>query len=59
MLHRPPLEERIAARQRELAPLKSGKYVEHRPAALVFGFVLTFVVLTHIVALVILAMGPR
>ncbi|MCW2885571.1 MAG: hypothetical protein QOE54_3968 [Streptosporangiaceae bacterium] len=59
MFNRPPLEERIAAHQRERAPLKSGKYVEHRPAALVFAFVLTFVVLTHIVALVTLALGPR
>jgi hypothetical protein len=59
MFNRPPLEERIAAHQRGRAPLKPGKYVEHRPAALVFTFVLVFVVVTHIVALVILAMGPH
>ncbi|MGI8332006.1 hypothetical protein ACRYCC_18735 [Actinomadura scrupuli] len=58
MFNRPPLEERIAAHQQGRAPLKSGKYVEHRPAALVFAFVLCFVVITHIVALVILAVGP-
>jgi hypothetical protein len=58
MFNRPPLEERIAAHQRGRGPLTSGKYVEHRPAALVFAFVLGFVVLTHIVALIILAVGP-
>jgi hypothetical protein len=59
MFHRPPLEERIAAHQRDRAPLKPGKHVEHRPAALVFSFVLVFVVLTHIVAIVTLIMGPH
>ncbi|MCW2912099.1 MAG: hypothetical protein JWN52_167 [Actinomycetia bacterium] len=57
MFGRPPLEERIALHQRGRGPLKAGKYVEHRPAAMVFAFVLGFVVLTHIVALVILALG--
>lgn len=57
MFGRPPLEDRIAAHQRGRGPLKSGKYVEHRPAALVFAFVICFVVLTHIVALVILILG--
>jgi hypothetical protein len=58
MFNRPPLEERIAAHQAGRAPLKPGKYVEHRPAALVFAFGLTFVVITHIVALIILIMAP-
>jgi len=47
---RPPLEDRIAARQRELGPLKPGKVFEHRPAAIVFFALLVCVIVTHVAA---------
>ncbi|MBC6468902.1 hypothetical protein HKK74_25910 [Actinomadura alba] len=50
MFNRPPLEERIAARQRELGPLKPGRHFEHRPAAIVFFALIVCVVLTHVAA---------
>jgi hypothetical protein len=48
---RPPLEERIAARQRELGPLRPGRYFEHGPARALFTFGVAVVVVTHLVAL--------
>jgi hypothetical protein len=54
MFGRPPLEERIAARQRELGPLRStGKHFDHRPAALVFTWVIGVVLVTHVAAIII------
>lgn len=54
MLKRPPIEERIAARQRERGPLKSGNVFEHRPAAIVFAGVFVCVVVTHIAAFIMI-----
>jgi len=51
LFNRPPLEERIAARQRERGPLESGKYFEHAPARVLFFFGLAVVVISHLVAL--------
>jgi hypothetical protein len=51
LFNRPPLEERIAARQRERGPLKSGKYFEHAPARALFIFGIAVVVISHAVAL--------
>jgi len=48
---RPPIEERIAARQRELTPLKPGRVFPHAPAKVVFFFSLAVVVITHVIAL--------
>jgi hypothetical protein len=57
ILKRPPLEERIAARQRELGPLKPGKHFEHRPAAVVFFALIVCVVLTHLAAFLMIELG--
>lgn len=54
MFGRPPLEERIAARQRELGPLKQGKYFPHGPAKMLFIVSLAIVVVTHLAALAVL-----
>lgn len=51
MFGRPPIEERIAARQAELGPLKRGTYFEHAPAKMLFFFSLGVVVVTHLIAL--------
>jgi hypothetical protein len=51
LFDRPPLEERIAARQRERGPMKRGKYFEHPPARMLFVFGFVIIVLTHVVAL--------
>jgi hypothetical protein len=51
LFNRPPLEERIAARQRELGPLKQGKYFEHAPARTLFIASLALIVVTHFAAL--------
>ncbi|MFA1550410.1 hypothetical protein [Actinomadura chokoriensis] len=51
MLGRPPIEERIAARQRELGELKRGSVFPHGPAKMLFFFSMGVVVITHIVAL--------
>ena len=51
MFGRPPIEERIAARQRERGPLKPGKVFPHAPAKALFFVSLGVVVLTHLVAL--------
>jgi uncharacterized membrane protein YdfJ with MMPL/SSD domain len=56
---RPPLEERIAARQRERGPIKAGKHFEHRPAAIVFFAVIVCIVLTHIAAFIMIEMAPH
>ncbi|MFI6907102.1 hypothetical protein ACIBKY_37990 [Nonomuraea sp. NPDC050394] len=53
MLHRKPLEERIAERQAKLPPLKEGKHFEHGPAKFVFVSLLVAVVLMHVVGLAI------
>jgi hypothetical protein len=59
MFGRPPIEERIAARQRERGPLKAGKHFEHRPAAIVFFAVIACVVVTHLVAFILIEMVPE
>ncbi|TDD88032.1 hypothetical protein [Actinomadura rubrisoli] len=51
MRRRPPIEERIAARQRERGPLKPGAYFEHGPAKMLFFFGIGVVVVTHLIAL--------
>jgi hypothetical protein len=58
IFNRPPIEERIAARQRELGPLEPGKHFEHRPAAIVFFALIVCVVLTHLVAFLMIEMAP-
>jgi hypothetical protein len=58
MFKRPPLEERIAARQRELPPLKPGKHFEHRPAAIIFFALIVCVILTHVAAFIMIEMAP-
>lgn len=59
MFSRPPLEERIAARQRERGPLQAGKHFEHRPAAIVFFAVIVCVLVTHLVAFILIEMVPE
>ncbi len=59
MARRPPLEERIAQRQRERGPLPQGKYFEHRPAAIVFGSVIVCVVVTHLIAFLLIEYAPK
>ncbi|TMQ90872.1 hypothetical protein ETD83_33530 [Actinomadura soli] len=51
MFGRPPIEERIAARQRELGPLKPGKVFPHAPARMLFLVSIGIVVVTHFAAL--------
>ncbi|MWA05318.1 hypothetical protein F8568_034145 [Actinomadura sp. LD22] len=51
MFKRPPIEERIAARQRERGPLKPGTVFPHGPAKMLFFFGIGVVVVTHIIAL--------
>ncbi|MDL4776378.1 MULTISPECIES: hypothetical protein [Thermomonosporaceae] len=51
MFNRPPLEERIAQRQRERGPLKRGTTFEHGPAKALFFFGFGVVVVTHLIAL--------
>jgi len=48
---RPPIEERIAARQLERGPLKPGTHFEHAPAKMLFFFGIGIVVVTHLIAL--------
>ncbi|WP_433323757.1 hypothetical protein [Spirillospora sp. CA-294931] len=48
---RPPIEERIAARQRERGPLKPVRHFEHAPARTLFYFGVAVVVISHFVAL--------
>jgi len=55
---RPPLEERIAARQRERGPLKQGKYFEG-PSGIVFFAVIGAVILTHIIAFIMIEYAPH
>jgi hypothetical protein len=53
---RPPIEERIAARQRELGPAKpGGKYFDQGPGPVVFFAVIVAVILTHIIAFLMIA----
>lgn len=59
MARRPPLEERIAQRQRERGPLKEGKYFEHRPAAIAFTAVIVCVLLTHLIAFLLIEYAPQ
>jgi hypothetical protein len=54
---RPPIEERIAARQRELGPLEPGRHFEHRPAAIIFFGLIICVVLTHLAAFLMIEMS--
>ncbi|GAA2402611.1 hypothetical protein GCM10010191_07670 [Actinomadura vinacea] len=58
LFDRPPLEERIAARQRERGPLKRGRYFEHGPAKMLFFFGLAVVVVSHLVALSMYFVAP-
>ncbi|TDC58931.1 hypothetical protein E1200_32765 [Actinomadura sp. GC306] len=51
MFGRPPIEERIAARQRERGPLKAGRVFPHAPAKLLFFVSMGVVVVTHVIAL--------
>ncbi|XRQ14673.1 hypothetical protein ACN3XK_28520 [Actinomadura welshii] len=51
MFGRPPIEERIAARQRERGPLKPGRVFPHAPAKMLFFVSLGVVVVTHFIAL--------
>ncbi|WP_067803167.1 hypothetical protein [Actinomadura formosensis] len=51
MFGRPPIEERIAARQRERGELKPGSVFPHGPAKMLFFFGLGVVVVTHLIAL--------
>ncbi|MFF5262333.1 hypothetical protein ACFY4C_25630 [Actinomadura viridis] len=55
---RPPLEERIAARQRERGPMRRGRYFEHGPAKMLFFFGLAVVVISHAVALSMYFVDP-
>ncbi|GAA3938584.1 hypothetical protein GCM10023085_20010 [Actinomadura viridis] len=55
---RPPLEERIAARQRERGPMRRGRYFEHGPARMLFFFGLAVVVISHVVALSMYFVDP-
>ncbi|MEU8341409.1 hypothetical protein SAMN05443665_102284 [Actinomadura meyerae] len=48
---RPPIEERIAARQRERGELKHGAVFPHAPAKMLFFFSVGVVVVTHAIAL--------
>ncbi|WP_326823505.1 hypothetical protein OHA77_37200 [Streptosporangium sp. NBC_01639] len=48
---RKSLEERIADRQAERPALRDGKHFEHGPAKFVFVFLITLVVLLHVVGL--------
>lgn len=59
LFNRPPLEERIAARQRERGPLKSGKYFDQAPAGIVFFAVIGAVVITHLVAFIMIEYLPH
>jgi hypothetical protein len=56
---RPPLEERIAARQRERGPMKPGKYFDQAPTAIVFFGVIGAVIITHIIAFIMIAYAPH
>ena len=58
LFNRPPLEERIAARQRERGPLKRGRYFEHAPARMLFFFGIAVVVISHVVALSMYFVDP-
>ncbi|MFG2089054.1 MULTISPECIES: hypothetical protein [unclassified Spirillospora] len=51
MFGRPPIEERIAARQRERGPLEPGTVFPHAPAKMLFFFSIGVVVVTHLIAL--------
>ncbi|NKZ05411.1 hypothetical protein [Actinomadura latina] len=51
MFGRPPIEERIAARQRERGELTPGKVFPHAPAKILFFVSMGVVVVTHIIAL--------
>jgi hypothetical protein len=51
-------EERLAARQAELPPLKEGRVFEHGPAKFVFISLIFLVVVVHVGALILMmAMG--
>ena len=59
MFKRPPLEERIAARQRERGPMKPGKYFDQGPTAIVFFAVIGAVIITHIIAFIMIEYAPH
>ncbi|SNS08116.1 hypothetical protein SAMN05216276_1003272 [Streptosporangium subroseum] len=51
---RKTLEERIADRQAQRAPLREGKQFEHGPAKFVFIFLIVLLVVLHFGGLVVL-----
>ena len=59
MAKRPSFDERVYQRQRERGPLEPGKHFEHRPAAIVFGAVITCVIMTHVIAFVLIEFAPH
>jgi hypothetical protein len=59
MFKRPPLEERIAARQKERGPLKEGKYFEHSTARIAFLGLIVCVIVTHILAFIMIEFAPH
>ncbi|GAA2731751.1 hypothetical protein [Actinocorallia aurantiaca] len=57
-LHRLSLDEEIQARQRALGPPKEGKTFEHGPAKFIFITLLAVTVVSHLIALALLAFTP-
>jgi hypothetical protein len=54
MARRMTFEERLAARQAELGPLKEGKVFEHGPAKFLFITLIVLVVVVHVGALIVM-----
>jgi hypothetical protein len=54
MARRRSFEERLAARQAELGPLKEGKVFEHGPAKFLFITLIVLVVVVHVGALIVM-----
>ncbi|MEO3788321.1 hypothetical protein ABGB12_33760 [Actinocorallia sp. B10E7] len=57
-LRRLSLDEEIRARQQARGPLEEGKTFEHGPAKFVFITLLVVVVVSHLIALLMLAYTP-
>lgn len=57
-LHRLSLDEEIQARQQALGRPEEGRTFEHGPAKFIFIALLTAVVVSHLVALALLAFIP-
>jgi len=58
VFRRPPIEERIAARQREIGPLEPGRVFPHAPAKVLFFVSMGIVVVTHVIALSLYFFDP-